>query len=172
VYKRQVITADTTIPNIDVPWRVIAVTEATPNVQVRDAVLTIEAGAILRFTSAAGLSAIGGGINAQGSETAPILLTGDVESAASWQGVYLESDTIDMGDYRFDHVELAFAGARSASGGMQGALITWGADVVFTNGVIRDAGAGCGILGPLSGDEIDVTGTVFMNNGTDVCDPD
>ena len=96
---------DATWPSLgdDVRYRVNDIVEV-------DAVLNIEAGAVLSFESAGGIYVFGpeAGIEAIGTAAAPIVFTGENEIAGAWRGVYLRSTR--MAGNTMDHVVIEHGG--------------------------------------------------------------
>ncbi|HEX7120193.1 MAG TPA: PKD domain-containing protein [Longimicrobiales bacterium] len=121
--------ADSTLPDLGVPYRVTAplVVEAT---------LTLEPGVVLVFGAGAGLTVnAGGSLVAVGTATDTIRFVGADEAEGSWDGVWVLSDSPDNA---LSYVEVANAG------GSAGAVtVVPGARLALTHTLIRgSAGEG------------------------------
>jgi Bacterial Ig-like domain (group 1) len=86
-------------------------------------VLTIDPGSVLQFTSAGFLS-IGGDLIAQGTADAPIVMTGQVQSAGSWRGLQIYGGN-QLAVAQLDYVTFEYGGSDIN-----------GANIELTNGTL------------------------------------
>ncbi len=111
-----------------------------------EAVLTLAPGATLAFRQNAGVWAYdeNAGLVADGTAAAPILLTGEIETGGSWDGVYLRRAR--MSGNVLDHVTIEYGGGReinvsNALGNLVvGQIPSNTAQMTITNSTFRHAG--------------------------------
>jgi hypothetical protein len=108
----------------------------------KDAVLTIERGARLRFKPGAGLVVRRGGLVAMGTEKEPVVFTSAnaVPAKGDWDGIRFENNV--AAGTALDRVVIEYAGKAGAYG--KGAITFWGDSppgrVAITNSVLRNNG--------------------------------
>jgi hypothetical protein len=101
-------TTSVTVPNIDVPFYINGTT--TMYVPM---ILTIEPGVELQFNAGGGFNVRDtGAIDAQGTASEPITLTGAEKSKGYWNGIQVTFSTIPT---VFDHAVIEYAGAPSGN---------------------------------------------------------
>lgn len=123
-----------------------------------DAGLTLEPGTALYFAESAGLSIVGGSLSAAGTESDPILLTAQDESAGAWAGL---SFTSDSAVNALDHVTIEYGGGLEDTGGL---TLFDGSKVSIDNTTIRSSAD----VGLLIGNDVELSSfssNRFADNG-------
>ena len=137
-----------------------------------EAVLTLAPGATLAFQQNAGVFAydVEAGLVADGTAVAPVLLTGEIETGGSWNGIYLRQAR--MSGNVLDFVTIEYGGgaeisvSNAAGNLVVGQIPSNTAQMTITNSTFRDAGiVGTGVgYGVWVGEDSVVNGDVCTSN--------
>lgn len=154
-------------PATDVPLHF----EGLTTIELGSGAIIVSAGAILQLGAGAGLRATSGGLTFEGTESAPISVTGTASSPGVWEAVVFASDSADNA---LDHTTVEYGGAGSSaefSGAIEANVVVQsGASLRLTNSTVRH-GKSYGLWSEGTIDPADPTssgGNTFSNNPTDM----
>lgn len=161
--------ADLAIKMLEVPYRIE--TEESGRETYVEKAITIEAGTILEFETAAGL-VLGspgvdcipttGSLNAQGTAEEPIIFRGAAEGQGTWLGIGINSSTSAN---LFTHCEISGGGSKQMynAGGQGNIVVHCSGSLTIENSTIKDSG-GWGIDFVQGGNSLSQAGNTFSNN--------
>lgn len=126
--------------------------------------MTLEPGVTIQFEQDNGLiAADGGGLDARGTEDAPIVLTGVEQQSGFWRGVRVDTASWDNA---FDYVTVEYAGSGTFPGGQTspaGLYVDRDGTISVSNSTFRN-NDGAGLLVDFKDSDTTIDSSLFENN--------